>query len=63
MPIAVPPPNEQILILNKIIGIKKILSQFRANYLKLQKQKSGLMQDLLTGKVEVQVNEKESVNV
>jgi type I restriction enzyme S subunit len=48
--------SKTLLVIDERIKKEKILIN------KLQKQKSGLMQDLLTGKVEVTVQEKEVVH-
>lgn len=50
-----PSINEQQLIFERYKALNKILETERLNLEKLQMQKLGLMQDLLTGKVEVSV--------
>ncbi|NQV65865.1 MAG: restriction endonuclease subunit S, partial [SAR86 cluster bacterium] len=62
----VPPLSEQERFVTKFDGIDKKLGHERLLIEKLKKQKSGLMHDLLTGKVPIQVepeNEIESAHV
>ncbi len=61
-PIAKPDPSEQQEIVTRLDGVNRRIMALRIETDKLRCQKSGLMQDLLTGKVEVQVNEPEVVN-
>jgi len=63
LPIAVPSPNEQLHIVNQILSFKKFLDIQQDNLIKLKKQKSGLMHDLLTGKVQVPINTAEAAHV
>lgn len=58
----VPPLEEQILILNKLNAIQQSIRSHQIVLCKLQLQKLGLMQDLLTGRVPVQVDESEVVH-
>lgn len=51
--ILVPEPNEQKQIIDKLSTIDKMLKQNQINLAKLQSLKTGLMQDLLSGKVRV----------
>lgn len=60
--VAVPSPDEQVLIAQKILGAKKRLGLEVQKLHKLRAQKSGLMYDLLTGKVPVKVEEPEVVD-
>ncbi|MHA6281116.1 restriction endonuclease subunit S [Salinimicrobium sp. CAU 1759] len=53
--VAVPPKKEQMVISRHISGIDRLIKKEQANLAKHQSLKKGLMQDLLTGKVEVQV--------
>ena len=59
-----PFPNiqEQNLISNKLYVMESQLNLFIDQISKLQKQKAGLMQDLLTGKVEVTVPKEEAAH-
>ena len=57
--VAVPSPDEQVRIAQKILGAKKRLGLEVQKLHKLRAQKSGLMHDLLTGKVPVKVKEPE----
>jgi type I restriction enzyme S subunit len=58
-PLPVPRPDldEQIRVVAKINAVDQRLSKERATLSKLQDQKLGLMQDLLTGRVPVKVDE------
>lgn len=56
-------PEEQKIISSRFEAIDGLLKHESEKLGKLQKQKAGLMQDLLTGKVEVTVPEKEVGNV
>lgn len=58
--VALPNPDEQIKIQNKINAVASKLSIDRAFLEKLRAQKLGLMQDLLTGKVAVNVGTPET---
>ena len=60
--VAVPSPHEQVLIAQKTLGAKKRLGLEVQRLHKLRAQKSGLMHDLLTGKVSVKVEEPEVVD-
>lgn len=51
----IPPPQEQERIFERYNAIKTTIEFERDNLEKLQKQKSGLMHDLLTGKVPVTI--------
>ena len=51
----VPSTDEQVLIEARYGVIQEKLRGFGAKLQKLRQQKAGLMQDLLTGKVEVSV--------
>lgn len=62
MPVLVPPMNEQTEISAKALSIKRMIQSEREVLLKLRAQKLGLMQDLLTGKVPVKVEEPEMVD-
>lgn len=53
--VPIPSNNEQQAIASLLDSIERLLDSWQLNYEKLQKQKSGLMHDLLTGKVPVQV--------
>lgn len=50
-----PSLNEQRVIVEKLEPIDREISTLESQHAKLQKQKAGLMHDLLTGKVTVQV--------
>jgi type I restriction enzyme, S subunit len=54
--VALPNIPEQLLIANKLKICANRLDAEQATFIKLQKQKSGLMHDLLTGKVPVNIN-------
>lgn len=56
--VAVPSPDEQVLIAQKTLGAKKRLGLEVQRLHKLRAQKSGLMQALLTGKVSVEIENK-----
>lgn len=62
-PIAMPTPSEQQKIEEKLHGVNHKIMQLEFESSKLQKQKSGLMHDLLTGKVEVSVTSVDTANV
>lgn len=51
--IACPPYEEQVLLVSKMKPILNDINSLNLQLNKLKKQKSGLMQDLLTGKVPV----------
>ncbi|MCL1678813.1 restriction endonuclease subunit S [Elizabethkingia miricola] len=53
LPLIIPKPEEQVKILNSIGKIDKIITQQVYLKLKLQNQKQGLMEDLLSGKIRV----------
>ncbi|MCF6364922.1 MAG: restriction endonuclease subunit S [Bacteroidales bacterium] len=53
LPILLPKPKEQIRISDFIQNFNKTIDIYNKEINKLQKQKTGLMQDLLTGKVRV----------
>ena len=55
--IQTPSIKEQELICNALSGINKTLSSLKSELNSLKEIKLGLMQDLLTGKVEVKLNE------
>jgi type I restriction enzyme S subunit len=57
MPVLLPPMSEQEKISAKVLGFKRMLQCEREKLHKLQSQKLGLMQDLLTGKVPVKIDE------
>jgi type I restriction enzyme S subunit len=59
----VPLMQEQTLIIEKFESLDRKLRKELNGLQKLQKQKSGLMHDLLTGKVQVSINEDEAVHV
>ena len=60
VPIVVPSKNEQQRLVERIQSITdKILTEQQV-VSKLKKQKSGLMHDLLTGKVPVTINQEEA---
>lgn len=61
-PIARPDASEQQEIVTRLDGVNRRIIALRIEADKLHCQKLGLMQDLLTGEVEVQVNEVERVN-
>ncbi len=56
-PIATPNQEEQERIENRINSANNKIKNLKTEIEKLQKQKSGLMQDLLTGKVPVTISE------
>jgi type I restriction enzyme S subunit len=53
--ISVPQPNEQFEISERLIQIDLLINNEKQTLAKHQKIKKGLMQDLLTGKVEVKI--------
>jgi type I restriction enzyme S subunit len=61
-PLGLPLPNEQTAIVLRLDSIKIKLATELKILDKLNQQKSGLMQDLLTGKVPVKVEEPEVVD-
>ena len=61
--IAVPPLREQQDTASRIKHLQKMLEQERAKLDKLKLQKTGLMHDLLTGKVPININVPELENV
>jgi len=58
----VPPPGEMERIFDRYNAISKTIKTERDNLKKLQKQKSGLMHDLLTGKVPVTIDPTETAH-
>ena len=54
--------NEQLAIAERLSAIQKRIDCENSLLLKYQKQKSGLMHDLLTGKVPVKVDQEESAH-
>ncbi|KKG32541.1 restriction endonuclease subunit S [Methanosarcina mazei] len=63
--ILIPPYTEQNLIVSRIMSIEQVIESSLKEFNKLRSLKTGLMQDLLTGKkrVTVLLNEKEVVGV
>ena len=59
--IGVPGPEEQRRTCERITAIEKVLHTQRRSLSEFRVQKTGLMQDLLTGKVRVKVDEAEEV--
>lgn len=59
--VIVPPKPEQPLVAERCFNLNRVLAREESLLVKLQKQKSGLMQDLLTGTVRVKVDEAEEV--
>lgn len=55
--IGIPSPEEQNLFLERLDCLSNELELERESLNKLNKQKSGLMHDLLTGKVPVNIEE------
>lgn len=62
-PVALPSLNEQEGIEKRVDAINTKISTLNLEHNKLSKQKSGLMYDLLTGKVPVKVDEPEAAHV
>lgn len=62
-PIGVPTLKEQKAIEDRVGSVIAKISSFRVECSKLKKQKSGLMHDLLTGKVPVKVGEPKAAHV
>lgn len=58
----VPKIDEQVLIYARYLKVSTRIQKESTQLDKLRKQKLGLMHDLLTGKVPVQVNEPEGIN-
>lgn len=58
--VSIPPLDEQKLICERFESVQQRIRVERTELEKLVKQKSGLMHDLLTGKVPVQVEEPEA---
>jgi type I restriction enzyme, S subunit len=58
-----PSPSEQLAIVDRAFSIESLLLTERTKVEKLRKQKLGLMHDLLTGEVSVQVEEQEAAHV
>lgn len=63
VPMVVPKAEEQTLLVAHFDGIDSILEREQALLANLRQQKLGLMQDLLTGKVPVRVEESEEALV
>jgi type I restriction enzyme S subunit len=61
-PIALPSREEQQAIIKRISAVNGRIEQMKTEAGKLRNQKSGLMHDLLTGKVPVKVEEAEVVD-
>jgi len=61
-PIALPSREEQQAIIVRISAANSRIEQIKAEAGKLRNQKSGLMHDLLTGKVPVKVEEPEMIH-
>ncbi|TFG46428.1 MAG: restriction endonuclease subunit S [Candidatus Brocadiia bacterium] len=59
----IPPQHEQKRIFNRYNAISSRIQNERDNLGKLKKQKSGLMHDLLTGKVLVTIDQAETAHV
>ena len=57
--VPVPPEDEQELIAERSLSCQRLIEEEREAVAKLRLQKSGLMQDLLTGIVRVKVNEED----
>ena len=54
--VGIPKNEEQIGIADVLLQKDKLIESEQTNLAKLQKQKQGLMQDLLTGKVRVKTD-------
>jgi len=63
LPLKVPKPEEQKLIIQRVLHIRNTVGSYCVELEKLQNKKSGLMHDLLTGKVQVKVDQKEPAHV
>lgn len=63
IPVVKPSKTEQILIVEKIEAVNKTISDFHKQLSKLQSLKTGLMQDLLSGKVRIKHLIKETASV
>lgn len=63
IPVVKPSKTEQILIVEKIEAVNKTVSDFHKQLSKLQSLKTGLMQDLLSGKVRIKHLIKETASV
>ncbi|MCY0093245.1 restriction endonuclease subunit S [Hoeflea ulvae] len=63
LPLALPKPEEQDEIAKHIFFYRNMLDTNGAVLAKLRKQKKGLMHDLLTGEVQVKVNDPEAAHV
>jgi type I restriction enzyme S subunit len=61
-PIALPSREEQQAIIERISAANDRIEQMKAEAGKLRNKKSGLMHDLLTGKVPLKVKEPEVVD-
>jgi len=55
--LAIPPKEEQIAIAGKFDKVERLINEFKVSLEKLQSLKTGLMQDLLVGKVKVKIKE------
>lgn len=53
LPIAVPSPDEQLKIAERLVSGDKLLFAFKEQLTKLKRLKNGLMNDLLSGKIPV----------
>ena len=62
VPMAAPSVDEQDRLIARFDGIDSILDREQDFLANLRQQKSGLMHDLLTGKVPIKVEEPEVVN-
>lgn len=60
-PLLLPSPKEQSQIVDKVAAIEGMIRNEQGRASKLRLTKSGLMQDLLTGKMRVKVDEAEEV--
>lgn len=58
----IPPLDEQRLALKKLKVVQQSIHSYRVGLSKLRSQKLGLMQDLLTGKVPVPIDEPETAH-
>jgi type I restriction enzyme, S subunit len=61
-PVALPSLDEQVEIEKRIESINAKITLLDCEQIKLSNQKSGLMHDLLTGKVQVNIDSAEAVN-
>ena len=60
--LAIPPKEEQIAIATKFDKVERLINEYKVSLEKLQFIKTGLMQDLLSGKVRVKIKEETLVN-